>query len=272
MASIFLSPMSARNRVGDGVVSLKKRQKVTMNTEFDTLARRLAACTGVTGEERLRLREAATLYLALAGPAAVGEDVGVDVEAAKDKKHTKIKGTIIVIQKGNIPVRVVNASGKHFAPDDIEGVQAHLKSLGISAEDSTGPKNKKELTPEELLKIQEKRAEKFKAKVEAECREMVSMSTYKGEVAARGGYSCAWIRPTSPDTIPGPVQLKLASMNTELREKAGKKFAGGTKDEVIYADLNDVVEEGLVLKAGTMVEFKLYTDLKGVGCCEIRSG
>lgn len=65
-------------------------------------------------------------------------------------------------------------------------------------------------------------------------------------------------------------------MNDEFRAKVSSaegshEFCKGITENVFYVRIADLAEEGLVLKPGTQVKFKIYTDNKGVGGCEVVS-
>jgi len=82
------------------------------------------------------------------------------------------------------------------------------------------------------------------------------------------------VKPAKPAGFPKSVSEKLKTMNEELRakaaEKTGKnktKFAGGAEEDLVYIGRGDVADKSL-LKAGTQIQFKLYTDTKGVGGCD----
>merc|ERR1719162_1428330 len=138
-------------------------------------------------------------------------------------------------------------------------------------------KEQKERTPEEMAAIKEKRAEKHASKIEQEMRMLVNDTYYTGEVVSSGKFFC-WVLPQSPP-IPASVMPELKKMNDEFRAKAsentdGKKarpFAGGCEGNVVYVALADIEEETLKINEGTAVRFKLYTDSKGVGGCEVIS-
>ena len=108
-------------------------------------------------------------------------------------------------------------------------------------------------------------------------RMLVNDTYFTGEVVSRGKFFC-WVLPQSPP-IPASVLPELKKMNDEFRSKStenadGKKarpFANGTEGNVVYVAMNDIEEDGLKLSEGTAVRFKLYTDSKGVGGCEVVS-
>merc|ERR1712070_1052117 len=138
-------------------------------------------------------------------------------------------------------------------------------------------KKQKERTPEEIAAYKEKRAERHATKIEKEMRMLVSDTYYTGEVVSWGKHFC-WVLPQSPP-MPASVMPELKKMNDEFRAKAaqstdGKKarpFAGGCEGNVVYVATADIEEETLKPREGTAVKFKLYTDAKGVGGCEVIS-
>lgn len=132
------------------------------------------------------------------------------------------------------------------------------------------PKEKKELTPEQIEARQAKARERDAKILAEENRVIVSNDMHPGEVIARGN-RCAWVKPTNPQKIPKPVMTKLQAMNNEMREKAKEtpKKKQAFEDDVVYVRSSDVATEGLQLKPGVMVKFKLYHDAKGVGGCQV---
>lgn len=162
-------------------------------------------------------------------------------------------------------------------------MQAMLKAKGMGKGKGGGgggaqkKKKKKELTPEQIEERRKKNEERAAKKLAEENRVIEGNKFYQGEILARSKM-CAWVKPKAPNTIPSKVMTKLKQMNEELRtkatEKEGKKskpFLDGKDDLVVYVRLSDISEEGLECKAGASVQFKLYTDTKGVGGCEVKS-
>jgi len=142
------------------------------------------------------------------------------------------------------------------------------------------PPVKKELTPEQIAAKQAKNAAAAAKKLAAEERVLDGNKFYKGDVVGSGGTS-AWVKPQNASQIPSKLQPKLKQMNADLRAKATEKDAKKTKqkdfleankdDLLIYVRASDVAEAGLELKVGTTVQFKLYSDNKGVGGSEVKS-
>merc|ERR1711865_943069 len=142
-----------------------------------------------------------------------------------------------------------------------------------------GKKAKKEKvrTPEEIAEHKEKQAERHAVKVEKEMRMLVNDTYFTGDVVSRGKFFC-WVLPQSPP-IPASVLPELKKMNDEFRSKSeentdGKKvrpFANGAEGNVVYVAMADIEEEDLKISEGLAVRFKLYTDSKGVGGCEVVS-
>jgi len=203
----------------------------------------------------------------------------------------KVKGTQIQFQKGGKPVRVCSISGKTFDPNNVKAVEKHLRkldsqglpallsALASQAKQAQGGKKKKkkakkELTPEQIEERRAKNAERHAAKVASEQRHVVSGAKYSAEVVRRG-FDSAWVKLTNPKGIPGAVQAKLKAMNEEKRAKAAEGAKVAKDDDanvdLVYCHLGDLAEQGLVLKPGMQIKMKLYTDIKGVGGCEITS-
>merc|ERR1712046_214562 len=183
-------------------------------------------------------------------------------------------GTEIKQMKGGRMVRVVSADGKEFPLEANKAVYKHLKSLGIEVEEpqqqgnSSKPKKEKtEKTPEEQVAYQMKMAEKHQQRIAREGRVMAGNNYMMGEIVDRAG-SFFWVKANNQSAIPGAVMSKLRAMNNEARAK-NPKFLGGKDVLAIYVAMGDIAIQGLSLKAGTKVKFKLYTDTKGVSGCEV---
>eukprot|EP00746_Dinoflagellata_sp_MGD_P033323 gnl/MRDRNA2_/MRDRNA2_179473_c0_seq1.p1 gnl/MRDRNA2_/MRDRNA2_179473_c0~~gnl/MRDRNA2_/MRDRNA2_179473_c0_seq1.p1 ORF type:complete len:187 (-),score=48.10 gnl/MRDRNA2_/MRDRNA2_179473_c0_seq1:142-702(-) len=123
------------------------------------------------------------------------------------------------------------------------------------AQSEVAPKKEKEKSVEDSLHKQ------------AEDRQMTSKFC-KGEVVALQGQS-GWVRPDIDFmmTIPFEIEQKLIKMNKDVRKKSNKPFG---EDNVVFLRVSDVAQTSLVLKVGTMIQFKLYTFDEGVGACEIK--
>jgi len=140
-----------------------------------------------------------------------------------------------------------------------------------------GPKVKKELTPEQVAERQAKNADKAAKKLEEEQRVLTGQKVFKGEVIARGRMSL-WVKPSAPNTLPAPAQAKLKQMNADLRApkeqvkgaKKVKPFLEGKDDLVIYVRMTDCADN-VDMKAGTQVQFKVYTDNKGIGGSDVKA-
>mmetsp|Transcript_17538 Transcript_17538/g.33078 ORF Transcript_17538/g.33078 Transcript_17538/m.33078 type:complete len:236 (-) Transcript_17538:91-798(-) len=195
---------------------------------------------------------------------------------AMTAKPEKIKGTQIKQVKGGAFVRVVNADGKEFPIEATKAVYKYLRSIGeevsmpgpASKKGKKGKKEKKERTPEEELAHKLKMEEKHQQTIEKEGRVKVSDKYINGEIIQRGGHFF-WVKADNPNAIPMNVKSKLQAMNEEARSK-NEKFLGGSDDLAIFVRMADIATEGLPIKPGTKLKFKLYTDNKGVGGCEVR--
>jgi len=134
------------------------------------------------------------------------------------------------------------------------------------------PKEKKELTPEQIAARQAKAAEREAKILAEENRVIAGDKLHSGEVIARGN-RCAWVKAKNPAQIPSAVMTKLKAMNAEMREKAKEapKKKQAFEEDVIYIRTSDVADADLKLKEGTMVKFKLYHDAKGVGGCQVKA-
>jgi len=200
--------------------------------------------------------------------------------AAQTETVEKIKGTRIEMRKGGEKVRVVQEDGKEFPITATKAVYKYLKSIGQEVsrpnpnqvkKKSKHDKPKKERTPEELEAYRQKMVEKNEAKIVAEGRVLVNNTYHPGEIVQRGG-SFVWVKPLNATGIPAKIRSQLQTMNDEFRAKAtGKnKFCGGIDENVVYVRLADISDLSAVpLKTGTQVQFKYYTDNKGVGGCEV---
>merc|ERR1712187_1109146 len=130
-------------------------------------------------------------------------------------------------------------------------------------------KVKKEYTPEQLAERKAKFEELNAAKIVKEERQVLPGPYLQGEIAHRAS-SMAWIKPLNPEKIPAAAMSTLAAMNKESKAKA--EAAGrntSVDDNSIYMRFADNKQEGLSMKKGNQVKFKLYTDNKGVGACEV---
>merc|ERR1711874_727729 len=114
--------------------------------------------------------------------------------------------------------------------------------------------------------------ERHQIAVAKECRVMAGQQYIQGEIVQRGS-NFMWVKPKNANSIPANVRGQLQAMNDEFRAKSGgegkKAFLGGLLDNVVYVRFGDISDESLPIKAGTGVKFKLYTDNKGVGGCEV---
>lgn len=211
-------------------------------------------------------------------------------KAPMEVKYEKVKGSEIQHLKGGIVVRVAAKSGVQFKPEDIEACKTHIAEIkgedfnkvkangGQLPKKKKQPKEKKELTPEQIEARKKKHAEREAKRVEEEARVVDGNKFYAGEVVARSKW-CAWVKPKDLKAIPAKIQTKLKEMNKELRAKAAeaegkegksKPFLEGKDDLVVYVRISDVAE-GLEMKAGESCQFKLYTDTKGVGGTEVKA-
>jgi len=197
-------------------------------------------------------------------------------------KIEKIKGTEIKTEKGGRKVRVVTADGKEFPVEATKAVYKYLRSIGQEVEPKSSGgkkvmKKQKQKTPEEKEAYKEKAKEKHQENIAKEGRVLVGSPYISGEIVQRGG-NFVWVKPDDADAIPATVRGKLQAMNDEFRTKAAsaekgkKEFLGGMTENVVYVNLHDVEDESMAFKAGTKCQFKLYTDNKGVGGCEVTSG
>lgn len=134
------------------------------------------------------------------------------------------------------------------------------------------PKEKKELTPEQIEARRVKAAERDAKVLATENRKIAGDKYYTGEVIARGN-RCGWVKATAPGQIPSAVMTKLKAMNAEMREKQKEapKKSQAFEDDVIYVRSTDVADTDLKLTPGTKIQFKLYTDDKGVGGCQVKA-
>merc|ERR1712187_513665 len=130
-------------------------------------------------------------------------------------------------------------------------------------------KVKKEYTPEQLAERRVKYLERNAATIEKEERQVLPGPFRQGESVHRA-QTMAWIKPLNPEKMPANVKSKITAMNQESKAKAeaaGRKHS--MEDSSIYMRFADTKQEGLSLKKGNQVKFKLYTDNKGVGACEV---
>jgi len=132
---------------------------------------------------------------------------------------------------------------------------------------------RKELTPEEIEERRKANAERHSARIEKEERKVLTEEFIEGEVVQRAKWH-AWLKPKDPEQIPVECREALKEMNAAFRAKVtdGRAFCGGIETDVIYLAVADIKEDGLVLRSGLPVKFKVYSDNKGIGACEVVSG
>jgi hypothetical protein len=210
-----------------------------------------------------------------------GAGAWVQVPVAASAKPVKIKGTQIKQVKGGGFVRVVTEDGKEFPIEATKGVYKYLRSIGQEVVEPGKQQNqpkkamkkqkkRKERTPEEEEVAQAKASERHQASIEKDGRVVVGDDYIDGEIVRRGG-RFMWVKPDNPNSIPANVRGKLKKMNDEFRAKGGegkKAFLGGETANVVFVWLADLGEQ-IEIKPETKVKFKLYTDNKGVGGCEV---
>lgn len=194
--------------------------------------------------------------------------VGVEGKDMDDRKARKGGGKAKGCGKGSRPWAGA-ASGPGFVPHS--NPQPNLNSKGNGKKGmwkfvSFRPK----LTEEEMEERRKANAEKHEKRIEDEERQVLTQDRIKGEVVQRAKWH-AWIKPENSSEIPAEAREKLAEMNTAFRAKVtdGRSFCGGVEGDVLYLAVADIAEEKLVLRAGLVVEFKVYVDNKGVGACDV---
>jgi len=96
--------------------------------------------------------------------------------------------------------------------------------------------------------------DRHKARIQEEGRKLVNNTYFTGKVVSSGN-SHVWVLPLRP-SIPAHLQSALKRTSASSH---------------VYVSLRDVRQSGLQLVAGTSIRFKLYTDSKGVGGCEVIS-
>merc|ERR1712019_42240 len=114
-----------------------------------------------------------------------------------------------------------------------------------------------------------KMEERHQQAIAKEGRVVVGNTFIKGEIVQRGGFFF-WAKAANPSAIPAAAKAKLQKMNDEFRAK-NAKFLGGKDDLAIFCRIGDISTENMSIKPGTAIKFKLYTDDKGVGGCEVQS-
>jgi len=225
---------------------------------------------------------------AVANPLAVMKQMMVAQQqaaaAGTSGKPEKIKGTQIKQQKGGAFIRVVTSDGKEFPVTSTKAVYKHLKSIGQEVikvnpnqlqgvkKKKKGPKVKTPKTPEQQEAHREKMLAKHQAAIVKEGRVMASNNLIPGEVMQRCGFFM-WVKPDSPNSIPANLRTKLQAMNDEFKSKlkGNKQFLGGITENVVYCRMLDISGGQENLKVGNKCRFKLYTDNKGVGGCEVQA-
>eukprot|EP00746_Dinoflagellata_sp_MGD_P164419 gnl/MRDRNA2_/MRDRNA2_93034_c0_seq1.p1 gnl/MRDRNA2_/MRDRNA2_93034_c0~~gnl/MRDRNA2_/MRDRNA2_93034_c0_seq1.p1 ORF type:complete len:250 (-),score=79.30 gnl/MRDRNA2_/MRDRNA2_93034_c0_seq1:39-788(-) len=210
------------------------------------------------------------------------------VAVVNQTKPEKIKGTEIKQVKGGGYVRVITADNKEFPPEATKAVYKYLRSIGqdptppqAQSANSTqvqGVKKKvkqqqnqepKVRTPEEEEARKNKAIEFADRALATENRVIVNQNYIKGEF-----FKCeemwAWVKPDNPSAIPKQVTAKLKTMCDAIRAKKGRaNFLKNSTDNVVFVRVADVSDPALEMKPGVKCKFKLYTDSKGVGGCEV---
>jgi len=197
-------------------------------------------------------------------------------EGLKKGEFEKIPGTEIKQMKGGVTVRVATKSGVQFDPKSLKAVKKHLTEIGVQWQPAQPqkkkkqPKEKKILTPEQIAEKRKKNEEALAKVLKAENRNIVAQKFHKGEVVNRCGFH-AWVKPTNLKDIPFEVEQKMKVMNNEMRAKA--KEGKAIEDNVLYVRVSDIADEKFRadFKKGTVCQFKLYTDSKGVGGCQVKA-
>eukprot|EP00440_Ansanella_granifera_P070129 gb/GFBE01076083.1/.p1 GENE.gb/GFBE01076083.1/~~gb/GFBE01076083.1/.p1 ORF type:complete len:344 (+),score=106.61 gb/GFBE01076083.1/:1-1032(+) len=100
-----------------------------------------------------------------------------------------------------------------------------------------------------------------------EHRTVLGAKSFEGQVKIwnwRKGWG--FIKPS--ETLPASVMEKLTQQMQNAQQKADKRGKGGAQEELLYFRRADV-KQGDKLDADTKVSFKVYTDDKGAGACEV---
>mmetsp|Transcript_166251 Transcript_166251/g.528193 ORF Transcript_166251/g.528193 Transcript_166251/m.528193 type:complete len:191 (+) Transcript_166251:2-574(+) len=132
---------------------------------------------------------------------------------------------------------------------------------------------RKELTPQEIEERRKVKVERHDERTKTEERKVLTEEHIEGEVVQRARWH-AWVKPKDPSQIPPECREQLAQMNAEFRAKVtdGRAFCGGVEGDVLYLAVADIAEESVFLNAGLPVKFKVYSDVKGVGACDVVAG
>jgi len=104
-----------------------------------------------------------------------------------------------------------------------------------------------------------------------EHRVMLGNTTFSGVVEMYNwGRGWGFIKVPASVTMPPAVAKKVKQMQEEARQRGRNSITGQATDTMLYfrkADINP----GVQLDKGTNVSFKVYTDDKGAGACEIQA-
>merc|ERR1712066_1128388 len=105
------------------------------------------------------------------------------------------------------------------------------------------------------------------ARENIEGREMLGNATYSG-VVSFWSWSSGWghIKPNPGQSLPIKVRQKIAEAMAEVKKKAKP---GVTPEEILYFNKEDCAKGFYRPNKDTKVKFKVYSDSKGVGACEI---
>jgi len=100
-----------------------------------------------------------------------------------------------------------------------------------------------------------------------EHRATTSTQEYTGEVKF-WNWSWGFIKAEPSENMPPEVQAKLQQQAQAAKDKAAAKGKTGEQEELIYFRQGDL-QQGVRLKQGVKVIFKIYTDDKGAGAYDV---
>jgi len=158
------------------------------------------------------------------------------------------------------------ACGAEDAQSEHESAEYNVVDNGVTGH---GTHHVEDSLPEDQQKTSKFDATLYQRRLMILAEDQQKTSKFgKGEVVQLVGQS-GWVRPDIDFamTIGFEIEQKLIRMNKDLRKKSNKPFG---EDNVIFFRVSDVAQKGLVLKVGSMIQFKLYTFEEGVGACEIK--
>eukprot|EP00811_Abedinium_folium_P014821 NODE_23802_length_650_cov_22.533461.p2 GENE.NODE_23802_length_650_cov_22.533461~~NODE_23802_length_650_cov_22.533461.p2 ORF type:complete len:159 (+),score=48.11 NODE_23802_length_650_cov_22.533461:104-580(+) len=123
-----------------------------------------------------------------------------------------------------------------------------------------------------FTELPEERKAEIRANQEARAAEEgrvdAGSTFYSGTVVSRGR-RYGWIKPAQPFKLPKNVQAKMKAMTAEKKAKAVENGRADTFDAGVIYLRNGDITEGVSVKQGDTVQFRVYMDTHGVGAVDV---